>query len=461
MANDKQAKAVKLLQDRSADLLQRHQTIDAKLVSVRQALEDLGVDLPTTDREEIASNEISETAARSNILVRTSISEIFVEAETAYTGSVELTNLLTNEQLSTAAERVSGHIAAFNRQYDLDALDYAIACSCGLFAAMLDLICVKAPLKPTTAFETPADGIFNRWVQNAFNATVTPELSAKLAAICKIGSADASVITQLIGAQPKTINPTNHRLRSLAHDPVLGIIFGVLDMLRGTCTVVVNGEIKAIPGKSGPMEGNIFQMVGRMLGHLLSDVNAPSANGNRGMGLPAPFMGLLRMFEGLEVGDSNFARQIEWMYVKGYDFRQFVVTSVPMAIMEALMRAFYVSKQVVRNEASFGQTLLETMPGKMSPRFRTMLALGYGTSSAVNAGKVYVTQNLLNANYASWMGLAWNGFHALKWSLIERPQKLWDSVSEAEIAGIQLIIDDLDALENRASSLSQINLKSD
>jgi hypothetical protein len=26
------------------------------------------------------------------------------------------------------------------------------------------------------------------------------------------------------------------------------------------------------------------------------------------------------------------------MYVKGYDFRQFVVSSVPMAIMEALMR---------------------------------------------------------------------------------------------------------------------------
>ena len=69
------------------------------------------------------------------------------------------------------------------------------------------------------------------------------------------------------------------------------------------------------------------------------------------------------------------------------------------------------------------------------------------------------TQNLLNANYASWMGLAWNGFHALKWSLIDRPQKLWDSVSEAEIAEIQLIIDDLDALESRASKLTQVQTK--
>ena len=459
MASDKEAKAVKLLQDRSLNLENRHQTIGAKLESARLALEGFGADFTAAHREKISAIEMSETVVQPNIRIQTSISEIFAEAETVYAGPVELTDLLTDEQLCAVGERISRQIEAFNRQYDLDALDYAIACSCGLFAAMLDLLCVKAPLKPTTAFETPVDGIFNRWVQNAFNAAISPELSAELAKIYKIGSADASVISQLVGAAPKTINPTNHRLRSLAHDPVLGIIFGVLDMIRGTCTVVVDGEIKSIPGKSGPMEGNIFQMVGRMLGHLLSDVNAPSANGNRGMGLPAPFMGLLRMLEGIQVGDSNFGRQIEWMYVKGYDFRQLVVTSVPMAIMEALMRALYVGKQVAKNDAMFGQTLLDTMPGKMSPRFRTMLALGYGTSSAVNAGKVYVTQNLLNANYASWMGLAWNGFHALKWSLIDRPQKLWDSVSEAEIAEIQLIIDDLDALESRASKLTQVQTK--
>lgn len=87
------------------------------------------------------------------------------------------------------------------------------------------------------------------------------------------------------------------------------------------------------------------------------------------------------------MGSSNFGKQIEYMYVNGYDFRQFIVTSIPMSIMEVLMRVFYVAKQVSLGKGAFGETLLDTMPLRLNPRFRMMLAPGYGTSSAVNAGK--------------------------------------------------------------------------
>lgn len=83
----------------------------------------------------------------------------------------------------------------------------------------------------------------------------------------------------------------------------------------------------------------------------------PLSKGNRGMGLPAPFMGLLRMLEGIPVGSSNFGKQIEYMYVNGYDFRQFIVTSIPMSIMEVLMRVFYVAKQVSLGKGAFGGDL--------------------------------------------------------------------------------------------------------
>lgn len=72
------------------------------------------------------------------------------------------------------------------------------------------------------------------------------------------------------------------------------------------------------------------------------------------MGLPAPFMGLLRMLED-PVGSSNFGKQIEYMYVNGYDFRQFIVTSIPMSIMEVLMRVFYVAKQVSLGKGALGR----------------------------------------------------------------------------------------------------------
>ncbi|MEZ2604510.1 hypothetical protein [Kluyvera intermedia] len=85
------------------------------------------------------------------------------------------------------------------------------------------------------------------------------------------------------------------------------------------------------------------------------------------------------MLEGIPVGNSDFGKQIEYMYVNGNDFRQFIVTSIPMTVMEVLMRVFYVAKQVSLGKGAFGEILLDTMPLRLNPRFRMMLALGYGT----------------------------------------------------------------------------------
>ncbi len=82
-----------------------------------------------------------------------------------------------------------------------------------------------------------------------------------------------------------------------------------------------------------------------------------------------------------------------------------------------------------------------------------MLALAYGTSSAVNAGKVYVTKNILNANYASWMGFAWNSFHALRWALWGKHIKFWNEVTEKEITYIENTVKKMDELAIRAASL--------
>ena len=124
-----------------------------------------------------------------------------------------------------------------------------------------------------------------------------------------------------------------------------------------------------------------------------------------------------------------------------------------MFIMEVMLRAFYVGKQIKVHNAPFAETMLDTMPGRLNPRFRIMLALAYGTSSSVNAGKMCVTGNILNANYASWMGLAWNGFHALKWSLLDKHLKLWDGIEATEILELEGLVLKLDELEDRAMNL--------
>lgn len=401
----------------------------------------------------VRTEEILREQDKVTPLTHTPLATVYAEAQSIYPQYLGLSDILSIQDFADAEKRVGEHVANFNRRYGLDGWDYAIASSCGLFAAMLDILCVSAPPKPTLPFNQRVDGLFNGWVQKAFNDLIPADLSKVLSEGSRIGAPDSSNLADLIGAPEKAINPTNHRLRSLAHDPLLGLIFGVLDMIHGTCTTVVDGRIIRILSKKNPTEGTVFQLIGRMFGHLLSDMNAPSGKGNRGMGLPAPFMGLLRMFEGIPVGDSTFGRQIEWMFVNGYDFRQFVTTSVPMLIMETLLRAFYTVKQMKLYGASFSETMLDTVPTRMNPRFRMILAIAYGTSSSVNAGKMYITGNILNANYASWMGLTWNGFHSLKWALLERHLKLWEEVEKNEINSLENLVARMDDLEKSACRL--------
>lgn len=459
MPYQREVKGIKLLQDRAAAIEGTQNEIGAELADLKLRLWEMNESNAILDNEEVArrTQEILDQQTAAAPLTHTPLTQIYAEAEAQYTEPLGLADILSIQDFADAEQRIGAHVQDFNRRYGLDGWDYAIAGSCGLFAAMLDLLCVRAPLKSSTSpWSKQVDGIFNRTVQIGFNKLISPELSAKLSEGNSIGAPDSSAIAGLL-------NPINHRLRSLAHDPLLGFIFGVLDMRNSTCTTVVNGTIRSVPIKNGQVDGNVFQLLGRMLGHLLSDVNAPTAKGNRGMGLPAPFMGLLRMFEGIPVpskpnkanptGWSDFGKQIEFMYLNGYDFRQFTVTSLPMLIMETLMRAFYIVKQMKLYGAPFGETLLDTMPTRLNPRFRLMLAMSYGTSSAVNAGKMYVTGNILNANYASWMGLAWNGFHALKWALVERHLALWSEVEAKEIAALEDLVNKMAELEERATRL--------
>ena len=445
-------KAIWRLQQRSSTIAGAHDDIHRDIRAIKAKLPELGdVDKSTPDFAERKQAHLDAMSEHKE-LPDVDLEAIYNEAETEFPRNANLDDILTSNDWAVVDKRVAARIEVFNARYALDGWDYAIAGGCGLFAAMLDLLFVRAPTKPTTKWTKEMDGVFNRGVQKAFSRLLPPDVSKELGRLSTIGGADSSTVDRLLGTPPRTLNPMNHRLRSLSHDPILGFLFGVLDMRRGTCTVVGNDGLKIYPTME-PVEGSLFPLLGRVFGHLLSDVHARSANDNRGMGLPAPFMGVLRMFDSLPVGDSDLGKQIEYMYFKGYDFRQFIVTSIPMLIMEVMMRVFYAVKRVKLTGSPLGEALVDTMPMKMNPRFRMMLAMAYGTVAAVNGGKVYLTNDILNLNYAAWLGLTWNSFHAIKWALLDRSLKLWEEVEREEIEALERVVDQIDGLVDRARRL--------
>ena len=79
--------------------------------------------------------------------------------------------------------------------------------------------------------------------------------------------------------------------------------------------------------------------------------------------------------------------------------------------------------------------------------------MAYGTVAAVNGAKVYITRDILNLNYAAWLGLIWNGFHAVKWALLDRDLKLWAEIERQEIEALERVVDQIDRLVDRAGRL--------
>ena len=49
-----------------------------------------------------------------------------------------------------------------------------------------------------------------------------------------------------------------------------------------------------------------------------------------------------------------------------------------------------------------------------------MLFIGHSAAAAVNAGKVYFTQNPMAINYPQWIAFAKYSYKQLKWMLIEK-----------------------------------------
>jgi hypothetical protein len=437
-------KVVKFLQNRAESVASMHSGIEQDLNDLKQQLQ---VALDESCYLENNASVHIEYDVVSTPLTRTSFLEIVAIANSEIPESVGFRDILSDEDLVEVDSKINSYINVFNKKHQLDGWDYAIGGGVGVFCGILDVLFVQKPLKPTAPYSQKVNGIFNQWSQSAINNLIPPELSKQLEKKYKIGGADSRSAADIMGNLSGSFNPINHRFKSLAHDPVLALFIGALDVMNGTCTIFDEGTVKVSKTAKGTAgDFSFFEALGMMLGHLASDFNAPSAKGNRGMGLPAPLMGLFGSLKGVQIGEKDIATLAEYMYVQGYDARHFVTMSIPVLISEVLIRVLYISKEMKYNNRGFTGVFMETLPFNVSPRFRLVLNISYGTMVAINSGKIALSRNILDANYAMWMAFTWHTFHSLYWLLWAKSSELQGYIDDElskELADLQLKIDDL------------------
>ena len=173
--------------------------------------------------------------------------------------------------------------------------------------------------------------------------------------------------------------PNVHRLASLGHDPLLGLVFGVCDIISGSCTFIdKSGAWRVVDNPKNEGTGNPIEALVRVVVHGFSDVFTEK-------GLPPPFLAPFELvsakpgFTLKEGGDPVPVRDVvRYMYSNGYDLRHFVTMKISPAIAEVVLWAYHGARASVASPESGEAGIPERLKQEQ------MLALTHGLLASAN-----------------------------------------------------------------------------
>lgn len=385
----------------------------------------------------VNDNNLSLIKKKKTIVVPT-WDEMCNEASKEIKDDVSIYDLFTNEELIANKDFINNLNNEFKEIYKLDNIEMAICVLAGLLSAVIDILLVGMPHRTTNGLEA---GKLSNYIRNWFEKEF-PEADMEELANSKISKVpyDAQD-NRNTNIEVKGLSAYYHRLLTLGHDPFLGLLFGVLDIMNGTMTSIdKKGKIvsQVINEYKDRKEEDIFKAITKQIIHFKSDVTTS-------MGLPAPFMSVFNLFQFGKIGqeDLTIAEIVQGMYYEGYDFIHFCSSSISTMLIEVIVRMGYSLKKIHE-----GKSIKESIPFSLNreknPKLSTMLFISHSISCSVNAGKIYFTKNPLAINYPEWLTFARYSYKQLKWALIQKPRLKEAYISNNLIENLQLIYDEID-----------------
>lgn len=385
------------------------EVLDSAIAKSEELLRARGVELPNRS----ALQAMDEPQ---RIMVLPSWETLCKEAEASVGCDVSLEDLFSAEELRLNEEAIRKLNEEYNQIHRLDKNDIAIAAVAGMLGAIVDILLVGMPQKTPEGLQ---GGVLANYVRDYFEKKY-PEQEMNALANSKVSKVpyDAQDNRNTI-EYVEGLSSYYHRLLSLGHDPLLGLIIGVADILTGRMTTIdKDGKIvsQVIAEYTDRSEQNIFLAIAKQIAHFKSDINTS-------MGLPAPLMALFNLLQFGDFGDENqtIAEIVQGMYYEGYDFVHFCTLSIPVMIIEVITRVGYAIKRI-KEGYSIKEAIPVTSNHEKHPKLGTMLFVGHSAAVAANAGKIYFTKNPMALNYPQWVAFGKYSYQQLKWTLLQKPE---------------------------------------
>ena len=402
--------------------------LESRISESESLLKSLGYELP--------DQPLVNTTKRKPVMVVPTWESLCIEAEQAVGSNADLESIFSTEELKENSAAIQQMNREFNMLHHLDKYDVAISAAAGLLAAAVDILLVGIPQKTPDGLSA---GKLSDFIRAEFDKKFPEEEMTKLA-----NSKVSKVPYDAQDNRHTSINVEGlsayyHRLLSLGHDPLLGFMFGVADILTGRMTTIdKSGKIvsQVMEVYADRKESDVFAALAKQIIHFKSDITTS-------MGLPAPLMSLFNLLQFGSIGEEELtiAEIVQGMYYEGYDFIHFCSMSVPVMLAEVVVRLGYAFKRIKE-----GYSIKDSIPVSLNrdkhPKLATMLFIGQTGAAAINAGKVYFTKNPMAINYPQWIAFAKYSYSQLKWALLQKPElrdryvsgRLYDELQETVLS---------------------------
>lgn len=408
-----------------------------------------GVNSCITNSEELLSSlgyekELTEAQTKKDQgtkkdIVVPSWEQMCIEAEKTVGSNCELETIFTEQELKSNEVAIRMLNQEYNLLHKLDKFDYGICAIASIVAGAVDILMVGIPRPGPDGVEA---GPLSDYIRKKFNEKFPQDQMEKLAnsktSKVSYDAQDNRNTTEYV----EGLSSYYHRLLSLGHDPLLGFVVGVFDILTGRMTTIdKTGKIvsQVMENYADRKESNLFSALAKQIIHFKSDITTS-------MGLPEPLMGLFNFLQFGSIGDEKqtIAEIVQGMYYEGYDFIHFCSMSIPAMLVEVIIRLCYAVKRIKE-----GNSVKESIPFSLNrdkhPKLATMLFIGHAGATAINAGKVYFSENPMAINYPQWVAFAKYSYKQLKWAILEKP-----ALREAYVLGkisdeLRVVYDDIDS----------------
>jgi len=382
--------------------------VDAEIEALEMFLRKKGID-PSK-----AAKAPSNSATPKKVMIYPSWKNLCAEAEAVVGTSCELESIFSEEELKSNELAIKQLYKDYNQIHRLDKVDITISAIAGIVGAAVDILLVGIPQKGPDGLEA---GTLSNFIRKKFDETFPEDEMQKLA-----NSKESKVPFDAQDNRNTTIRVEGlsayyHRMLSLGHDPLLGFVVGVFDILTGRMTTIdKTGKFvsQVMDNYADRKESDIFAAIAKQLAHFKSDITTS-------MGLPAPLMGLFNLFQFGNIGEyeQTVAEIVQGMYYEGYDFIHFCSMSIPVMITEVIVRISYAIKRIKE-----GNRIRDSIPFSLNrdkhPKLATMLFIAHSGATAINAGKIYFTKNPMAINYPQWIAFAKYSYKQLKWAVVEK-----------------------------------------